>query len=629
MGRFRGLWDRYCRELPHGTAYLGLIMVLVIWLGAAFHLSTFRNQLFLSVQQNTANLAHAFERDVVQSLREVDWTILLLRSYYARQDRSFDFAGLTNELNNASGLTLQYAIIGSDGWLLQSSVSNTAPVNLQDREHFQVHLNSNDDKLFVSKPVLGKVSGKWSIQLTRRIIKPDGSFGGVMVASVDPNHFSRLYDVIDIGGQGAITLVGLDGVIRSRKGLAADAAGQSVADSRYFQSLQNGLEGAYSETNPSDGIVRVGTYRRVPGFPLIVSVGFAEQEVLARFSNELRVVLSGAVSLSLLLLAVVVFSTRSRVALRATADALQSSEQLALMQKTELRASEEREVLLRHDAGMRDKVQVFNRQLVESITMFGGMIDGLARALGTLDTAASQARESGGDVADASNRAAHHVAEVSSAADRLAAAAQEIAVKTLESSSIFREAAKDAEATNSAVEGLNRVVVQIDGVVESIQKIANQTNLLALNATIEAAHAGEAGKGFAVVASEVKALATQTSRATQDIRRQITAIQEAGAASAAVLENIYKQILAVEDIASYINVTVGNHGSSARDIADTIRGTAQQTAAVSVSAKSLAQATKMSCQSAADVIDLARKLDSEAKRICAEADHFSKTLLVA
>src|SRR5260370_36937188 len=90
-----------------------------------------------------------------------------------------------------------------------------------------------------------------------------------------------------------------------------------------------------------------------------------------------------------------------------------------------------------------------------------------------------------------------------------------------------RKAVDESRHADATVKGLADAAQRIGEVVQLINDIASQTNLLALNATIEAARAGDAGKGFAVVASEVKSLATQTSKATEDIASQVAAIQEA------------------------------------------------------------------------------------------------------
>jgi methyl-accepting chemotaxis protein len=618
----------HLQQLRHGTAYLAAAMTVVIWAAAALHLLTFKSQLFESVRQHSANLARAFERDIITSLRGVDWTLQQLRQHYLRQPNAVDFAARAEELTD--GVSIQYVIIGPNGFTTVSSVSaNTTPIDLSDREHFRVHVESDRDTLFISKPVLGRVSGKWTIQMTRRITAADGAFGGVIVASVEPSHFSRFYNDIAVGRTGAIALFGEDGLVRSRRGATEDGAGQSIANSRFFEVTRSAPEGSYNELSPIDGAQQVGSFRHVRGFPLIVSVGFGEDEVLTSYRTELTKTFGAAATLTLLLLAGISFSTRYRAVHQSTTDALREAEQLALTRTLELKAGEEREANLRRDVAMRQEVATFNKELVESVKAFTAMIARLTAASTSLNDAALRAREGSSSVADAANRAAQRVAEVASAAHQLVTTADDVADKTSQSAVIFRDAQRGTDATNIAIENLNSAVPQIETVVSTIHRVAGQTSLLALNATIEAARAGEAGRGFSVVASEVKALATQTASATQLIRAQIDAIQAAGVASVEALQDIRQQISAVEKISSSVNETVVGHCNSARDIADTIRATAAETETVSTSATALAMATHSASESADDVLEVANSLSTEANRISAAIDGFLNALKAA
>src|SRR6266568_5632780 len=84
-------WRPYLHQLRYRTAYLGAVMIEVIWTAAALHLMTFKSQLLESVKQHSANLARAFERDVITSLRGVAWTVQLLRQHYLREPNALDF----------------------------------------------------------------------------------------------------------------------------------------------------------------------------------------------------------------------------------------------------------------------------------------------------------------------------------------------------------------------------------------------------------------------------------------------------------------------------------------------------------------------------------------------------------
>ena len=128
------------------------------------------------------------------------------------------------------------------------------------------------------------------------------------------------------------------------------------------------------------------------------------------------------------------------------------------------------------------------------------------------------------------------------ATEELSGSIQEIGDRS-HGQAMAHSAVGDTERTQEAIRSLNDAADRIGSVVGAISAVAGQTNLLALNATIEAARAGEAGKGFAVVASEVKALANQTSHATQDIAEQVAAIQAATKRSVEEIDSIARPLV--------------------------------------------------------------------------------------
>lgn len=141
------------------------------------------------------------------------------------------------------------------------------------------------------------------VQLTRRINRPDGSFGGVAVISIDPFYFISFYNEVDIGKRGVVTLAGLDGVVRARRAGESTVIGQDLSQGPLFRGLAESPTGYYSATSVVDGVVRSVSYRKVRDLPLAVLVGVDREEALAGWRSRRGSYLAFAGGMSVVIVA--------------------------------------------------------------------------------------------------------------------------------------------------------------------------------------------------------------------------------------------------------------------------------------------------------------------------------------
>ena len=266
----------------------------------------------------------------------------------------------------------------------------------------------------------------------------------------------------------------------------------------------------------------------------------------------------------------------------------------------------------------------------------GGIVDNVASAATELQstsaamaaTAAETTRQSTA-VAVASNEATHNVQTVGAATEELIASIAGISQQITRASTMIKDSVKQATLSNEQVRGLTEAADKIGDVVRMISDIAGQTNLLALNATIEAARAGDAGKGFAVVASEVKALATQTAKATEEIAAQINAIQEATRSSAKAIQSIAETIGLVDETTAAIAAAVEKQGAATLEISRGALQAAEGTREVSGGISGVNQAALQTGAAAAEVLTSAGELSCNGEALKAQVDKFLRDIRAA
>ena len=288
-----------------------------------------------------------------------------------------------------------------------------------------------------------------------------------------------------------------------------------------------------------------------------------------------------------------------------------------------------------------DAIKASRAQRISAATgnfeaMIGELVDSLSSASTELEASAtSMTKTSDGTMslsdsaASASRAVTDNIQAVAAATEEITSSVNEIGRQVHESNRIASTAVGQAQKTDESIARLSLAAGRINDVVKLIREVAEQTNLLALNATIEAARAGEAGRGFAVVASEVKALATQTAKATAEIDAQVADMQTATADSVAAIKEIGSTITLISEVSSAIAAAVEQQGAATQEIARNVQQSAQLSTQVAAEVTEVKRGSSETSAAAGEVLTASRSLAHESDHLKSQVETFLDTVRAA
>lgn len=318
--------------IPHIAAWLAVVLLIAAsWMHVCLLIDADRARTIVDTEQNLANLTRVAQEHAQRTLRAADQALRFIKAEYETRGDRIDLKALMAQGVIDASVFNQVGVIDADGIYRVSNLQNSNNLDLSDRPHFRAHIATDTKQLFISKPLVGRVSGKWSINLSRRINRPDGSFGGVAVVSLNLNYFTRFYNDLNLGQNGSMTIFGLDGMIRASRTGEKDYFDIDASSSPLFVQLRQGQQnGTFSAPSVIDGIKRTFFFRRIAPYDMVIIAGIATSNVFATHNHAKNALVLEAALASLLLLALgSVFSTYHRRVQRDIQYRKQTTRQLA------------------------------------------------------------------------------------------------------------------------------------------------------------------------------------------------------------------------------------------------------------------------------------------------------------
>jgi diguanylate cyclase (GGDEF)-like protein len=251
-----------------------------------------REDLLKEAAVDTSNMAQALAQHADQTYHEADLALQVLLEHVAEDglgERSLQRIGrqLMAQINELPQLHGLFMYDETGRWLVSSQRTLLTQYNNADRAYFIYHKQHNDMLPYVGAPVQSRSTGDWIFTISRRVNKPDGSFGGVVLATLSLNYFKNYYQSFNVGRRGAILFALNNGTTLIRRTVDTATTNKSLADVPIFRDYAAKTEsGTVELVAVSDGELRINSYVHLRRYPMFMTVAVSKDEVLTNWRHD-------------------------------------------------------------------------------------------------------------------------------------------------------------------------------------------------------------------------------------------------------------------------------------------------------------------------------------------------------
>lgn len=275
---------RSSRVFVWSATACGLFVLLAFFVAVDYDF--YRRTLGMSEQVAT-NVAALTGQDIARNIELYDLSIQSVAEGVTDPDILYQEPGLRQKIlfdksATAPGLGALVALDENGDVFMDAISEHPRAGNFADRDYFVAHRNATHDLgLFISRPFTARRQGKeLSISFSRRINKPDGSFGGLVSGSMRVSFFERLFDKVSMDQADAIVLLRDDGVLLAHNKAVVAEVGADWHAAPVFAHLAGRTQGIFSSERSMDGAARIFAFQRVDKLPLVLVVGMPTHRVL-------------------------------------------------------------------------------------------------------------------------------------------------------------------------------------------------------------------------------------------------------------------------------------------------------------------------------------------------------------